>query len=77
MNLPRKSTVEWAVGISVVAIMFAAGLTLIILSQDGALHARPWSYVGLASAGLSAVLGMALAIAEADITSGGDSDERE
>ncbi|MFC5676990.1 hypothetical protein [Aeromicrobium endophyticum] len=75
MKTPRKSTIEWSVGVVVVAAMFICGLMLLVLAQNDTLQALPWTYIGLALAGLSAVIGMALAIAEADITSGGTSEE--
>ncbi|MEG9224901.1 hypothetical protein [Aeromicrobium sp. Sec7.5] len=62
MKTPRQSTIEWSV-----ATMFICGLMLLVLAQNDTLQALPWTNFGLALAGLSAVMGMALAIAEADI----------
>lgn len=62
---------EWTIAITIVAALFISGLALLLLVRNDVLTARPWNYLGLAFAGFSTIGGMALAIAEADITSGG------
>jgi uncharacterized membrane protein len=69
MDKDKKKRLEWESSISVVALGVLAGLIIVVLVRYTDLPERPWSYIGIALAILSAVSASVLAIARArDVT---------
>jgi len=69
MDKDKKKRLEWESSITVVALGVLAGLLIVVLVRFTDLPERPWSYIGIAIAILSAVSASVLAIIRAnDVT---------
>ncbi|MGH3474128.1 MAG: hypothetical protein ACRDOT_04360 [Aeromicrobium sp.] len=69
MDSGKKKRLEWESGITVVALGVIVGLVIILLVRFTDLPERPWSYIGIAVAMLSAVAALVLAVVRAfDVT---------
>lgn len=66
MDKDKKKRLEWESSISVVALGVLAGLVIVVLVRFTDLPERPWSYIGIAIAILSAVAASILAIIRAN-----------
>jgi hypothetical protein len=66
----KKRNANWAGAIGIAVVLFAAGLSLIILGRKHVIPASPWREIGVALACLSALVGLGRAFAEADVVSG-------
>jgi hypothetical protein len=70
MDHDKKVRLEWESSITVVAFGVLAGLVIVLLVRFTDLPERPWSYIGIALAILSAVAASVLAIVRANDVSG-------
>ena len=65
MDKDKKKRLEWESSITVVALGVLAGFIIVLLVRFTDLPNRPWEYIGIAIAILSAVAGTVLAIVRA------------
>ena len=61
----KKYRKGYAMRMSVLATLFVVGVLIMVLSRYDAIPARPWGYVGLAAAAVSAILGLISTVVEA------------
>ncbi len=61
----KKYRKGYAMRMAVLATLFVVGVLIMILSRYDVIPARPWGYVGLACAAVSAILGLISTVIEA------------
>lgn len=61
----KKYRKGYAMRMGVLATLFVVGVLIMILSRYDVIPARPWGYVGLAAAAVSAILGLISTVVEA------------
>jgi hypothetical protein len=61
----KKYRKGYGIRMAVLATLFVVGVLIMILSRYDVFPARPWGYVGLAAAAVSAILGLISTVVEA------------